>query len=92
VRINRRRSDIEIIAEMLKVGKNGAGKTEIMYSVSMSYTQIQKYLSYLLSEGFVNTIKIGNPGVYYRVTEKGQKLLQLLGTVQEMLGLDYYAW
>jgi predicted transcriptional regulator len=88
MRVNRRRSDIEIIAEMLKVGENGAGKTEIMYSVNMSYSQIQKYLGYLLSEGFIDMIKIGNPCVYYRVTEKGEKLLQLLNSVKEMLGLD----
>jgi predicted transcriptional regulator len=88
MRVNRRRSDIEIITEMLKVGENGAGKTEIMYKVNMSYTQIQKYLGYLLSEGFVDTIKIGNPCVYYRVSEKGQKLLNLLGSLKEMLTLD----
>ncbi|HSW57164.1 MAG TPA: winged helix-turn-helix domain-containing protein [Dehalococcoidales bacterium] len=88
MRVNRRRSDIEIIAEMLKVGENGAGKTEIMYSVNMSYSQIQKYLGYLLSEGFIDTIKIGNPCVYYRVTPKGQKLLELLTNVKDMLGLD----
>jgi predicted transcriptional regulator len=73
---------------MLKVGENGAGKTEIMYSVNMSYSQIQKYLGYLLSEGFIDTIKIGNPCVYYRVTEKGQRLLTLLTDVKDMLGLD----
>jgi predicted transcriptional regulator len=88
LRVNRRRSDIEIIAEMLKVGENGAGKTEIMYSVNMSYSQIQKYLGYLLNEGFIDTIKIGNPCVYYRVTEKGQRLLTLLTDVKDMLGLD----
>jgi len=90
LRVNRRRSDIEIIAEMLKVGENGAGKTEIMYNVNMSYSQIQKYLGYLIGEGFVDTIKIGNPCVYYRVTEKGLKLLQLLDNVKEMLGLEDY--
>jgi predicted transcriptional regulator len=88
MRVNRRRSDIEIIAEMLKVGENGAGKTEIMYSVNMSYNQMQKYLCYLLAEGFVDTIKIGQPNVYYRVTEKGEKLLQLLNTVKKELGLE----
>jgi predicted transcriptional regulator len=88
LRVNRRRSDLEIIAEMLKVGESGAGKTEIMYSVNMSYSQIQKYLGYLLSEGFIDTIKIGNPCVYYRVTEKGQKLLDLLTSVKDMLNLD----
>jgi len=44
MKINRRRSNIEIIADMIKVGENGAGKTEIMYSANMSYSQIQKYL------------------------------------------------
>jgi predicted transcriptional regulator len=91
LRVNRRRSDIEIIAEMLKVGENNVGKTEIMYSVNMSYSQIQKYLGYLINEGFIDTIKVGNPCVYYRVTEKGQKLLQLLENVKGMLGLDDYA-
>jgi predicted transcriptional regulator len=90
VKVNKRRSDIEIIAEMLKVGENGAGKTEIMYNVNMSYSQIQKYLGYLITEGFIDTIKIGNPCVYYQVTEKGQKLLELLENVKSMLGLEDY--
>ena len=36
--LNVRRSNIEIIADMLRVGNNGngAGKTEIMYSANMS--------------------------------------------------------
>ncbi|MEE8352832.1 MAG: winged helix-turn-helix domain-containing protein, partial [Dehalococcoidales bacterium] len=34
--VNGRRSNIEIMADMLRVGENGAGKTEIMYSVNMS--------------------------------------------------------
>ena len=42
--MNRRMSNIEIIADMLKVGGNGAGKTEIMYSANMSYVQIQNVL------------------------------------------------
>ena len=57
VRVNRRRSDIEIMADMLKVGENGAGKTEIMYSANMSYSQIQKYLGYLMAEGFIDKMK-----------------------------------
>jgi len=88
MRLNRRRSDIEIIAEMLKVGENGAGKTKIMYSVNMSYHQIQRYLGYLLSQGFIDKIQIGNPCVTYRVTDNGLRLLQLLNSIKEMLGLD----
>ncbi|MFC1928795.1 winged helix-turn-helix domain-containing protein [Chloroflexota bacterium] len=88
MRVNRRRSDIEIIADMLEVGENGAGKTEIMYSVNMSYSQIQKYLGFLVSQGFIDKMQIGNPSVTYQITESGLKLLRLINSVKEMLGLD----
>ncbi len=88
MRVSRRRSDIEIIADMLKVGENGAGKTEIMYSANMSYTQIQKYLGFLVGQGFIDKMKIGNPCVTYQVTDSGLKLLETINTLREMLGLD----
>ena len=88
MRVNRRRSDIEIIADMLKVGENGAGKTQIMYGANMSYSQIQKYLGYLISQGYIDQIKIGNPSVTYQVTDSGLKLLRLIDSIKEMLGLD----
>lgn len=88
MRVNRRRSDIEIIADMLEVGENGAGKTEIMYSANMSYRQIQKYLGFLVGHGFIDQMKMGNPSVTYQVTDSGLKLLQLINNIKEMLGLD----
>jgi len=88
MRVNRRRSNIEIIAEMLKVGENGAGKTRIMYGANMSYSQIQKYLGFLLGQGFIDRMQIGNPAVTYRVTDSGLKLLQSINNVIEMLGLN----
>jgi predicted transcriptional regulator len=83
--MNKRRSNIEIIADMLKVGENGAGKTEIMYSANMSYAQIQKYLGFLLSHGFINKVKVGNPTVTYQVTEKGGELLRNINGIIEIL-------
>ncbi len=53
MRVNRRRSDIEIMADVLRVGKNGAGKTRIMYHTDMSYSQTQKYLWFLIDQGFL---------------------------------------
>ena len=88
MRVNRRRSDIEIIADMLKIGENGAGKTKIMYNANMSYTQIQKYLGYLTGQGFIDKMKMGNPSVTYQITDSGLKLLQLISSLKEMLGLD----
>jgi len=86
--MNRRRSNIEIMADMLRVGENGAGKTEIMYSANMSYTQIQKYLGFLLSHGFINKVEVGNPVVTYHVTEKGLGLLRNIDSIVEMLGFQ----
>lgn len=88
MRVNRRRSDVEIIADMLEVGENGAGKTEIMYSANMSYRQIQKYLGFLVANGFIDQMKMGNPSVTYQITDSGLRLLQLINSIKEMLGLD----
>jgi len=83
--MSRRRSNIEIIADMLRVGENGAGKTEIMYSANMSYSQLQKYLGFLISHGFIDRLEVGNPVVTYRVTEKGLSLLGSIDTVLTVL-------
>jgi predicted transcriptional regulator len=85
MKLEKRRSSIEIIADMLRLGE--AGKTEIMYSVNMSYFQLQKYLTFLLEHGFIDQVKMGNPSVSYRVTRKGLKLLRAVDNILEMLEL-----
>ena len=84
-RVGRRRSNIEIIADMLRVGENGAGKTEIMYTANMSYHQIQKYLNYLVNQGFIHKVNMDNTLVAYRVTDSGFKLLKAIDTLMNML-------
>ena len=85
MKIERRRSSIEVIADMLRLGE--AGKTEIMYSANMSYSQLQKYLNFLLQLGLVNKVTVGNPIVTYRVTRKGLRLLRNIDGILEMLEL-----
>jgi predicted transcriptional regulator len=84
-KMGRRRSNIEIIADMLRVGENGAGKTEIMYTANMSYSQIQRYLDYLVHQGFINKISMDNTMVAYQVTDSGFKLLKAIDTLMNML-------
>ncbi len=86
MKMNHRRSNIEIIADMLRTGENGAGKTEIMYSANMSYSQIQKYLGFLMAQGFITKVEVGNPVVTYQVTNTGLKLLKSIESVTELLG------
>jgi len=84
-RVGKRRSNIQIIADMLRVGENGAGKTEIMYTANMSYSQIQKYLDYLVSQGFIHKVNMDNTMVAYQVTDTGLKLLKVIDTLMNML-------
>ena len=83
--MERRRSSIEVIADMLRLGE--AGKTEIMYSANMSYFQLQKYLNFLLQLGLINKVTVGNPAVTYRVTRKGLRLLKSIDSILEILEL-----
>jgi predicted transcriptional regulator len=83
MKINNRRSNIQIIADMLRLGE--AGKTEMMYSANMSYFQLQKYLKYLLHLKLIDEVRLGNPSVSYKVTEKGFTLLRNIDSIQEIL-------
>lgn len=85
MRLDRRRSSIEIIADMLRLGE--AGKTEIMYSVNMSYFQLQKYLNFMVERELIDTVKLGNPSVAYRVTKKGLGLLRHIDEILDTLNL-----
>jgi len=81
--IDRRRSSIEVIADMLRLGE--AGKTEIMYSANMSYFQLQKYLNFMLELRLIDKVTVGNPVVTYRVTRKGLRLLKSIDSILEIL-------
>jgi len=85
MKLERRRSSIEVIADMLRLGE--AGKTEIMYSANMSYHQLQKYLTFMLQVGLITKVTVGNPVVTYRVTRKGLRLLRSIEGVLEILEL-----
>lgn len=86
--MNRRRSNIQIIRDMLRIGENGAGKTKLMYNANMSYAQIQKYLKFLISQGLIDKVQVGNPSVTYQITDKGQSLVKSIDAVLEILEMD----
>ena len=76
----KRRSEIEIIGEILDLSKEGAKKTEILYQNNMSFSQLQDYLSYLLEKDLIKENMISNNnGAISKVfitTEKGNNLLE----------------
>jgi predicted transcriptional regulator len=88
VRVNQRRSNVEIIAEMLRIGANGAAKTRLMYNTNMSYSQTNKYLHFLIGQGYLDRMNAGSLSVNYQATEKGLSLLKCINGFTEILGLS----
>ena len=56
-----------------------------MYSANMSYSQLQKYLKFLLQLKLIDKVTVGNPTVTYRVTRKGLRLLRNIDSIQQVL-------
>ncbi len=68
--LNRRRSELDIIALILNISMNGVRKSRIFLDANISYTMFRKYLSYMVGIEFLREKK----GLYY-TTEKGAKFL-----------------
>lgn len=79
-----RRSNVEIIAEILQL--DDVSKTDIMYDVNLSYRQLQKYLTFLVEEGFLEEHVVPNPGVKYKPTQKGRRFVESISPIFDMLG------
>ena len=86
MRVNRRRSDIEIMGDVLRIGTNGAGKTRIMYHADMSYSQTQRYLFFLTDQGFLIKVVTGKSRTMYYATDRGNELLDSIDHLSEILG------
>lgn len=81
---SRRRDMLYIIADIIKIARNGASKTHIMYKANLSTVQLNSHLSFLLSKSFLvkNT---ENERRVYRPTEKGLDYLQRYQRITDML-------
>lgn len=68
-----KRERLQIIHDILKViqGRNGKIKpTYIMYKANLSHQMLDKYLRYIISNGFIKETKSGK-GKTYALTQKG---------------------
>ena len=81
--MNGRRSNIRIIAEILRLGE--ATKTGIMYRVNLSHSQLQKYLDFLVEKRLLELVHNSNTSIY-RTTSKGKALLRDIERLSALLG------
>ncbi len=74
-----RRSELDIITDILGLAANGTKKTNILYKASLSYTQIQNYLPFLIKKQILEECLVEEKDksyTYYKITPKGLDLLQ----------------
>ena len=80
-----RRTSPEVLKEILSTGP--ATKSSIRFTVGLSHSQAQRYLPYLITEGFLQ-IDTDDKGRIYESSPKGRRLLQRLNELSQMMDTD----
>lgn len=70
-----RRGRLEIIHDILSICLKPVQKTYIMYQANLSYTQLQKYLEYLVQIKLLE-VRNAEEGTLYVATAKGHNLIE----------------
>jgi len=78
------RSRTEIVAMILEIANQGTSKTKIMYKAYLSYSQLNRYLSFLIGD---KLIEYKLELELYTLTEKGERLLQVYKDLDDMIPL-----
>ena len=75
--VNRKRSDVDIMASILNVAHEGARKTRIMYRCNLSHDQLKVYLKLLFGMKLLELApeEEGGKGGVLMTTAKGRKFL-----------------
>ncbi len=83
----RKRSDIDIMANILSEANKGTKKTRIMYRCNLSHRQLQLYLQLLLDMGFLesDSKKEGAKLNHFRTTSKGIEFLDAYHTLKGLM-------
>ena len=81
-----KRSDIDIIADILIEAKADTLKTHIMYKCDLSYRQLVTYLNLLLKIGLLNSHSNEKSNrQYFRITSKGSKFLSAYSKLKALM-------
>jgi predicted transcriptional regulator len=82
-----KRSDIDIMANILSEANENTKKTRIMYRCNLSHSQLQVYLQILHEMGFLASHpKKGDAKLnYFRTTSKGLKFLDAYRNLKSLM-------
>ncbi len=82
--LNTRRSEIEILAFILKAARKGVNKTSILYQANLSGKQLKNYLLFLTTGGFLRNDPGKRSNVYF-TTGKGSQFLYHWAKILQLL-------
>jgi len=77
-----KRSQFEILAEVLELCRKPTTKTRIMYKINMSYSVMQKFIEHLQK---LELLKLANDAKKYVTTEKGLEFVRKYDGLQDLL-------
>ena len=80
-----KRSESEILSQILFSAERDAKKTQLLYKANISYTHFNKYLEFLLEKDFIEAINKNDLGKVYHITEKGQHFLKNIDNVLQQI-------
>ncbi len=77
---NHKRSELEIVFDILKGAGDASSKTQLQYASRLSYHHFESYFSYLLSNEFLVQCD-GSDLCRYQCSEKGESVVRNLSAV-----------
>ncbi len=82
--LTRNRDSQVILADMLRTAANGAKKTHLLHKANLNSASIKKYISYAVSNDYMQVRSEGHTGIYV-TTPKGMELLSKMSDVHQLL-------
>ncbi len=77
-----KRSELEIVEELLSLAREETKKTWLMYQTNLCYSQFVLYLNFLLEKKFLEAHNgTANGTSTYKITNKGKQFLDSIDTV-----------
>lgn len=81
--IGEKRSELEILRDILDLARRGERKTRIMYRANLSYDMLNRYLGFLVTRRFLVPTESGS----FRVTDAGHVFLSDVERVVQQLSM-----
>ena len=79
-----RRSNLDIIADIVDASRRGVNKTRLMCNCSMSFAQLQKYLDLILKARLI-FVESDGPHLLFKISGKGKSFLEAYESLKVLM-------